>query len=128
MEHDHGVKVRVKRSKVTALVKGIEVLDKGGDLHLVVDALDHRAVGVLRGAFGERVFGFASEHGFGADEDQVEGCAREEVDELVPDVAGEGGLRARAEDEEADGGRGGADVGDVLTGAGSEGVEGVAEG
>lgn len=54
--------------------------------------------------------------------------AGEEVGELLPYFAGEGGFGAGAEDEEPDGWRVGAQAGDGGVGAGAGGVEGVAEG
>ena len=58
----------------------------------------------------------------------MEGYAREEVGELQPDFSWERGFGARAEDEEAGGWGGGAEAFDVYSGAGTGGVEGVAEG
>jgi len=58
----------------------------------------------------------------------VEGCAGEEVRELHPDLAGEGGLGTCTEDEDTYGGWGGPEAFDVEAGAGARGMDGVAEG
>lgn len=94
---------------------------------MVAHTLDNRAEGVAGGALGERVLVLTVGHGFGTDEDQVEGDAREHIGELVPDVAGERGFGAGAEDEETDGGRRGADVFDFGTTAGEGRMQGISE-
>lgn len=58
----------------------------------------------------------------------MEGRAGEEVGELEPDLAGERGFCAGAEDEEADWGCLGSEAFDVDTASGSRWMEGIAEG
>ena len=62
---------------------------------------------------------------FGADEDDVEGDVGEHVRELAPDVAGEGGFCAGADDEDAHWWWEGFGVFDLAAGAGWGWVEGV---
>lgn len=87
----------------------------------------HRSEWVAGGSFGEGEFGIPVGHAFGTDEYEVELYAREEVGELLPYFAWEGGFCASAEDEEPDGWGVGAQAGDGGVGAGAGGMQGVAE-
>lgn len=103
MEEHEAVKVRVVRVERVCIMHRVEVLDVSGDFEL-------RAQSVLRDAtkrVGRRArrqgkFVVAVGHALRADEDEVDGCAREDVRELQPDVPWQRGLCARAEDEDAD--------------------------
>lgn len=129
MEEDKGVKVGVIRGKVLGSVEGVEVFDVGGDLHGTAETvLYDGAKGVGRGACGQRELGVAVGHALRADEVEVKGGAGEEMGELEPDFAGEGGFGAGAEDEEAHGRRVGTKAFDVDACAGARRVEGVSKG
>lgn len=111
MEEDEAVEVRVVRREVAGAVHRVEVLDVRADLERGAEAvLDEPAEGVRGRARRQRELVRPVGHGLGADEVEVEGGAREQVGELGPDVAREGGFGARAEDEEPDRGGVGADT------------------
>ena len=101
VEEDKTVKVRVIRRKVTGSVNRVEIIDDGTDLHAVAEPVfDYSAPGVRGCASRERKLGVAIGHCFGADEEDVQCSAGEEVGELVPDLAWKGGFGAGAEDED----------------------------
>lgn len=128
MEHDKAVEVGIKGLEGAGFMEGVEVLDKSRDLHTEIDALDNRAERIEGCAVWERILGLSVRHGFGADKVQVESRSWEEVRELIPHVAGKGGLGTGAENEESDWWGGCANLGDRLAGTGEEGMESVAEG
>lgn len=88
MEQHKAVKVRIVRVELSGLVQGVVVLYEGGDLEGVGEAVLNNGTEWIRwGAFRERELVFTVCHGFGTDEDEVEGDAREEVGELDPDFS-----------------------------------------
>lgn len=128
MEDDKAVKVWVVRLEVSGLVEGVVVIDIGADLHGVGDAVfDDGAEGIEWGLFWHRQFLLAVRHALGANEVEGELYAVEEVGELHPCFAWEGGFSAGTEDEEADGGRGQFCVLPGVAATGSWWVEGVSK-
>lgn len=77
-QHEH-VEIRIEWREGPRGVERVVVLDERRNLHVMGDTLDDRAVWVGCGALGERVFGGAVLHGFGPDEDKVEGGEGEHV-------------------------------------------------
>ena len=128
VEQHKGVEVGVVGCECSRLVQRVVVLHKRADLQLVADAvLDDGAEGVGGRAGRQGKLGVAVCHRFGADEDQVEGDAREEVRELDPDFARQGGFGAGAEDEEADRRGSNAGVLPCVTTTASWGMESVSQ-
>ena len=123
------VKVGVKGVEGLRPVQGVVVLHVRRHLQLVRDAvLDDGAKRVARRPLRQGELRVPVEHRFRPDEHDVRGRELvEEKGELLPDLARQGGLGPRAENEDADGWRGGADVGDTGSLATQGLVEGVAE-
>ena len=85
MKEDEAIKVRIIRVEMPGLVEGVVVLDKGADLHLVADSvLDDSAEGIARGAVWQGILRISICHTLRANEDEVEGDAREEETQLLP--------------------------------------------
>lgn len=124
-----GVEVRVEGAEMLRVVERVEVIHVGADLHLATKAIfDDGTEGVGRSSRREGEFVVAVCHAFGADEDQVEGDAREEVGELQPNFAWQRRFGSGAQDEDADWWRVGAQALDGDVGARARRVERVAEG
>lgn len=103
VEAHHRVEVGVEGTEVLRFVQRVEIFHVSADFHLAAETIfDDRAEGVGRRPRWEGEFVVAVGHALGADEDQVEGDAREEVRELEPDFARERGFGAGTEDEKAD--------------------------
>lgn len=86
VEKHKSIKVRIVWGELLSFMQSVEVLDKGGDLHLRTKSVfDDGTEGVCRGAFGKRELGIAVGHALRANEDEVESGAGEDVGELEPD-------------------------------------------
>jgi hypothetical protein len=129
VEEHKAIQVRIERSEVLRLIHGMEVIHVSSDLHLTTKTiLNNPAEGVLRRALGERVLAISVGHTLRPDEDQVQESARVHVLELKPDIAGERGLSAGAEDEDSHGRRFQAETFDINAFTSLWGVQGIAEG
>jgi hypothetical protein len=115
MEKHEAVEVWIVGVEVPCLVKSMVVFYEGADLHLAQAVFNDGAKGVAGCPFRKGKFSVAVGHAFGPDEDEVEGYSGEEEGKLHPDFAGKGGLRASAENEEADWGRVGSKTFDSRT-------------
>lgn len=97
------VKIRIVRLEVLRAVHIVVVVRVRRDLDQTSQLIfHHAAMRVAPRAVWQGEFGFPTHHGFRADEDDVDGCTGEEVGELIPDGAREGGFGAGTEDEEPD--------------------------
>lgn len=129
MEEDKGVKVGIVGVEGTGVMKGVVVLDKGGNLHLRAQSVfDDCAKGVGWGAGWKGEFGIAVGHAFRADKYEVEGGAGEEVGELQPDFSRERRFGTGAENEETDRGWVGTEAGDGSSSTRTGRMKGVSEG
>ena len=129
MEEHEAIQVRIKGAEILRLVHSVEVVHVSSDLHLTTESvLNDAAEGVLGRALGKRILPVSVRHTLRPDEDQMQQGARVHVLQLQPDVAGEGGLCAGAEDEDSYRGRFQAEALDVDAFTGFGWVEGVAEG
>lgn len=126
VEEHESVEVRIIRRKRLRLMQCMEILHISSDFHQPAQPrLHHRAERIRRRASGQRELIIPIRHTLGPDEEEMESCVSEEVGELDPEFAGEGGFGAGAEDEEADGGWVGPEAGDGYAGACKGGVEGI---
>ena len=80
MKQHETIEVGVVWVEMSRLVKRMVVFDVSADLHLMTySVFDNGAERIGRCAFGEGEFGVSVRHAFGADEDKVEGDAREQM-------------------------------------------------
>lgn len=100
MEYDEAVKVWIVRLEMSSLMEIVVVFDISADLHGVgYTIFDDGAEGVQRCLFRQRQLLLAVCHAFGTDEVEGELHSVEEIGELHPCFAGQGGLGAGSEDE-----------------------------
>lgn len=128
MEQDEEIKIRIVGFERASFVESVVVLNKRRNLHVMRHALDYRAKGVRRGSVRQGKLRLAVHHGLRADEDEVKCGKWEHVCELVPDFARKRRLGARAEDKEANWWWGYSDTFHIFSGAGTRGMQSVAEG
>lgn len=128
VEKHESVKVGIVWGELLSFMQSVEVVDKGGYLHLgTKSVLDNGTEWVCGGALGEGEFGIAVGHALWTNEDEVEGGTREDVSELEPDLTRERRLGTSTENEEADWWRSGAETLDALASTGFGRVEGISQ-